>query len=213
MLDIKSQILAESKKWEDALIKYMDQDICKAYFGWGKEQEVLENKEFYFDFFLDLIGSTNAFSKVIEIGSYDGFWTQFLLKCKSIVSVDLFIKSGEAIIRRIGDKQNFTFYKTEGYELQGLESNSYDLIFSIDSLMRCAIAGYEAYFKEFYRVLKPGGRCLLHLPLDTEPGSIKKGFSNLTQQNIIDFSKEFEKVLIHGLRISHGIIVEFFKKG
>lgn len=53
---------------------------------------------------------------------------------------------------------NFILYTCNGIDLSNIESNIYDIIFSTIALQHICVHEIRYnYFKEFYRVLKPGG--------------------------------------------------------
>lgn len=114
---------------------------------------------------LDLLqASINGKTRVLEIGSFGGKWTQYMGNAKSVTCVDLFEESFDFIKERLPHFKHLHFYKTKGDELHGIPTSSVDLVFSMDSLpVRKPII--KRYFLEISRVLnKPGGAFLVYLP-------------------------------------------------
>ena len=105
------------------------------------------------------------------------------------------------------------FYKTSGNELYGFEKKSVDLIFSMDSLVRCPLSDIENYFKDFFRILRDCGAIYFHLPCNEKPRSVSKGFTSIS---IIEIKSLFLNVGFVGIEIDletleHGVIVKGYK--
>ena len=148
----------------------------------------------------------------LDLGCLAGKWTQLLSEySKEVICVDVFDYGFKIIRERHKDIDcELSFYLTSGDELTGIKDNSVDLIFSIDSINKDLPAGvYEAYFKEFSRVLSPWGFALIHLPKRLPEGKITQipdyegGFFNLKK------SCEINKLTLVGiddLELSNGEI-------
>ena len=103
----------------------------------------------------------------LDLGCLAGKWTQLLSEySKEVICVDVFDYGFGLIRERHKDLDcELSFYLTSGDELTGIKDSSVDFIFSIDSINKDLPAAlYEAYFKEFSRVLSPWGFALIHLP-------------------------------------------------
>ena len=62
------------------------------------------------------------------------------------------------------DTDNFTLYLCNGKDLDNIDSKKYDLIISTITLQHICVHEIRLnYFKEFYRVLKPGGMISLQM--------------------------------------------------
>ena len=103
-------------------------------------------------------------STAIDLGSYTGKWLPHLGKyAQKIICADLIDNNFSMIQERFKEEKfDLSFYLTEGNELSGIEDESVDFIFSIDSLVRCDGNILKEYFKEFSRVLKPNGKVIIH---------------------------------------------------
>ncbi len=150
---------------------------------------------------------------ILEIGSLEGKWTQFFLKAKKVICVDI-IKDGFKKFIKKFPKSNIEFYHTKGYELSGIPDKSVDIVFSMDSLMRSGVDIIEKYISESYRVIKDDGKICLHLPCSSQAGSIQRNFVELSieninqiclKNNIIDFEIDTDTIR-HGvlLKIGYG---------
>ena len=104
----------------------------------------------------------------------------------------------------------FNFYTTTGNELNQLEDKSIDLIFSMDSLVRVPNKTFILeYFYEFKRVLNKNGEVYIHLPCNSKISSVEKGFTSISKDQIINFSKIVNLTLIDfdEKTLSHGIML------
>jgi SAM-dependent methyltransferase len=150
----------------------------------------------------------NENSVVLELGAYDGYWTQFWLGAKNIICVDVMMEGFDLIKERC-PVDKITFYQTEGNELRGIDSNSVDIIFSIHSLMRIDRNDLEKYFLEFKRILKPGGKAIVHLPSISKRGCQMLGFTYLTPSHIKNIADgNFMDFRMHNNLLSTGVILE-----
>jgi len=148
---------------------------------------------------------------VLELGSYDGMWTQYFTTAKKIICVDLF-ENGFPLIQKRLDCENLDFYCTQGNELHGIKSDSVDLIFSIDSLMRADKKDIKSYFVEFNRVLKKGGTIFVHLPSTSHTASLALNFTLVGIGEIKKMCRQnFSQYSIHRKMLPHGVIVKAVK--
>jgi hypothetical protein len=77
------------------------------------------------------------------------------------------------------------FYVTKGDELNGISSQSQDLIFSMDSLVRCSYDQLCKYFEEFSRVLKKDGLMYIHINQGITPSPFWP-FPYISQEQLAD---------------------------
>lgn len=144
---------------------------------------------------------------VIDLGSLTGIWTARMLDAKKIWCVDL-NETGFKFIQKKMDTSKISFYKTKGDELLGIPDNSVDFIFSMDTLVRAPKSAIEAYFSEFNRVLKEGGKTIIHLPCTIKLSSNSRGFTRLSLQFILDMCKNNNfNTTINFSVITHGVLV------
>jgi len=146
---------------------------------------------------------------ILELGSLGGKWTQFLIKAKEVICVDI-NENGFDYIKNKLPFENISFYLSKGNELKGIESQSIDMIFSIDTLVRVNKKFINDYFSEFARVLKPNGKLLIHLPCDEIKGSLDRNFVNLNRKDILELciKNGFEQFEIDDKTIHHGVILK-----
>ena len=140
--------------WENVLCQSSG---FKQNLRWGNLGDPHEQEEMYIQIVERIQRYFDSESTVLELGSWDGAWTKYLLNAKKVICVDMYDLSRKKIMKRYDNPLNVVFYRTKGYELSGIPSDSVDFIFSVDTLMRLEKKNYEMYFKEFSRVLKGGG--------------------------------------------------------
>jgi len=100
-------------------------------------------------------------SIVLEIGPGNGKWTQFFTKAKEVICVDII--DLEKILREYFPDMNLKFFTLENdIKLDFLKDHQIDYIFSFDTFVHLAPECIEAYFKEFYRILKFEGCGIIH---------------------------------------------------
>jgi cyclopropane fatty-acyl-phospholipid synthase-like methyltransferase len=62
-----------------------------------------------------------------------------------------------------GNKENVRVLHNKDSSLSDISDNSVDFIFSIGTFVHLYIEQIYGYFSEFHRVLKSGGKCVIHL--------------------------------------------------
>lgn len=99
----------------------------------------------------------------LEIGPGHGRWTQALaLRSARLHLVELSPNCLEACRKRFRDVGHLIFHLTPGTELPGIEDASVDFVWSYDVFVHIEPADIAAYLGEISRVLKPGGKCVIH---------------------------------------------------
>ena len=96
---------------------------------------------------------------ILELGCLDGKWTQtYHGLANEVILVDLDKSIEPTLKNKFGNK--IRFYQTSGKELYGIADESVDVVFSMDTLVRCRRNIIFSYFREFSRVLKKRWRDL-----------------------------------------------------
>ena len=124
---------------------------------------------------------------IVEIGSGGGRWTQYLLRrARQVIAVELNPESFGYLARRFPDHADrLRFYPTSGYEMAGIDAGSVDLVFSFDCLVHVEPDGIAAYLQATERVLRPGGRAVLHYgDVDKPIAQANPGFSRMTRERM-----------------------------
>lgn len=134
---------------------------------------------------------------LLEIGSFVGEhipW--FQKKASKIICTELFKEAFLHIREHVKNLDKVHFELISGRDLRGIQSNSVDYIFSVDSLVRLTLGHYIEYAEEFYRVLRMGGKFLVHIALDSRP------YAGAHPAPPHTFSKEKLQKIHKGMKIS-----------
>ncbi len=83
-------------------------------------------------------------------------------RAQSITLVDILQENIDFCKKRFNGCNKISFYKNNGYDLRDLEANKYSALFSYDAMVHFELIDILTYMKDIYRVLKGGGRALLH---------------------------------------------------
>lgn len=158
-----------------------------------------------------LRGLVTTGSDVVEIGSYGGKWTRYLLHARHLWCVDLQGESLMALSLRFGPTPNATFYCTPGDDLADVPTSSVDLVFSMDSLVRTPLDAIASYLAEFYRVSRVGGHVLVHLPWDDSPGSRERNFTRLSRPWLLAHISQFRRADLDETTLKHGLLLHLVK--
>jgi len=99
---------------------------------------------------------------VLEIAPGQGRWTEYLVgKCASLTLVDLNKSCIDVCRDRFGSHPEIEFLTNDGRTLP-VGDASVDLIWSFGSFVHFDPREVDAYLGEFRRVLRPGGRFVIH---------------------------------------------------
>lgn len=105
----------------------------------------------------------NKDTAVLEIAPGHGRWaTSIVDRCKSLTLVDLSPNCIKHCQGLFADKDNVTYSVNDGQSLDVAGDGSIDFIWSFDSFVHIAPDVIRKYFREFHRVLVPGGRAIIH---------------------------------------------------
>ena len=100
---------------------------------------------------------------VLEIGPGGGRWTAPLLeRAREYVGIDISAACVEHCRKRFGNNPRARFSVGSGRDLADVLTDSVDVIWSFDVFVHINAAEVEGYLAEFVRVLRPGGRAIIH---------------------------------------------------
>lgn len=100
---------------------------------------------------------------VLEVGPGAGRWTETLVAVAgSLVLVDISERCISICRDRFGHIGTVSFYVTQGSDLAVVSDESIDTVWSFDVFVHIHGADIARYVEEFSRVLKPGGRAVIH---------------------------------------------------
>ncbi len=100
---------------------------------------------------------------VLEIAAGHGRWSEIMLPlCEKLVLVDLNPECIEYCRAKFSTATNIDYVVTDGSSLPGIAAGSVDFVWSFDSFVHMDPSVVEQYFHEIKRVLRPGGRAVIH---------------------------------------------------
>jgi SAM-dependent methyltransferase len=145
-------------------------------------------------------------SVVLEIGPGGGRWTQYLFDAKEIILVDLNPEFFPYLKQRAGElAAKLRFYQTAGYELDGINSDSVDFIFTFGTFVHIDPEGIDSYLGEMKRVLRRGGIVVVQYADKAKKAAReRKGFSDMNcdrMNNLVQ--KHGFKLHDHNLSLLH----------
>jgi SAM-dependent methyltransferase len=99
---------------------------------------------------------------VLEVAPGYGRWTEFMVgHSRSLVLVDLVANSIDVCRERFGSHPEVSFIANDGRSLP-VASESVDLIWSFGGFVHIDPKDVDSYLAEIRRVLRPGGRYVIH---------------------------------------------------
>jgi len=102
-------------------------------------------------------------SVALEVAPGRGRWTEFLVQHAAKVHLfDLNESCIEACRQRFAGADHVTYCVNDGASLPGVADESVDFVWSYDSFVHMEADTIAAYLGEFSRVLRPGGRAVIH---------------------------------------------------
>jgi SAM-dependent methyltransferase len=140
-----------------------------------------------------LLKNIEAGKTVLEIGPGAGRWTETLQKiAKRLIVVDLSDKCIELCKKRFSNCSNIEYFVNDGNSLNFIKNNEVDFIWSFDVFVHINAWDTERYIVEFSRILKKGGRGIVHHPKEGRLyGREDDGFRSNTSADM--FSRMLEK--------------------
>lgn len=86
----------------------------------------------------------------------------YIDRAENITLVDILEENIIICKERFKDRDNIVYYQNNGFNLEKLSTEKYTSVFSYDSMVHFELFDVYEYLKDIYRVLKRGGRALLH---------------------------------------------------
>jgi ubiquinone/menaquinone biosynthesis C-methylase UbiE len=120
-----------------------------------------------------LLPELSASKDVLEVAPGHGRWSSSMVGAvRSLTLVDLSQSCIDACRERFADASNVTYIVNDGTSLSGVADESIDFIWSFDSFVHMESDVIASYLREFARVLRPGGRIVIH-HADKRPIALK----------------------------------------
>jgi ubiquinone/menaquinone biosynthesis C-methylase UbiE len=162
---------------------------------------------------------------VVEIAPGHGRWTEYMVgRTGSLTLADVTASCIDVCRERFGQYDNIRYFVNDGRSLPGGNASA-DLIWSFGSFVHIDPRDTNAYLAEFARVLKPGGRFVIHhsgwpdwtlrlVPFTRRAGRpgrvvqhrIAHGFWKPGGDRVAMSSERFSKLArSHGLRVDHQV--------
>tara|TARA_A100001388_G_C28716607_1_gene474149 strand:- start:307 stop:1086 length:780 start_codon:yes stop_codon:yes gene_type:complete len=110
---------------------------------------------------------------ILDIGSYDGSFIKYYQSFKKIMLSDINAKSDI-----FPEDKRFKFFQLNGINLKNIPSDSVDVIFSIDTLVRIERKILKIYISDFIRIIKNNGFLIIHIPNIFHYNSLASNFTN-----------------------------------
>ena len=150
--------------------------------------------------------------RVLEIAPGFGRWTKYLIPaCDEFIGIDLSAKCVDACRDRFASAKHAQFFANDGYSLAAATDESFDLIFSFNSLVHAEIDVLTSYVPQVLRKLAPGGVAFLHhsnllaygnkigiqhgraqtVSADTVAELVKRGDGTILIQEVVNWGCEF----------------------
>lgn len=102
--------------------------------------------------------------RVVEIGPGGGRWTQVLKnRCAHVTVIDVSEKALTICRERFREDSNIEYLLSDGRTI-GVPTESTDAVWSYDVFVHINPVDARNYFEEIHRILKPGGRAVVHHP-------------------------------------------------
>lgn len=108
---------------------------------------------------------------ILEIGPGAGRWSEYLQKiARHLILVDISDRCISICQERFAADTNISYYTTTGSSLDFIPDNSVDFIWSFDVFVVINPTDINNYIEEFARILKPGGKGVIHHAHDNRYG-------------------------------------------
>src|SRR5258708_13678891 len=110
-----------------------------------------------------MLANLKPATTIMEIGPGAGRWTEALQSiARRLILVDLSDRCIELCRRRFAEAGNIEFHVNDGKSLGAIASDSVDGVWSFDVFVHIAPPDVDAYVAEISRLLRPGGRPVIH---------------------------------------------------
>ena len=136
-------------------------------YNWDKlGEEWTPSKNWKENFIINVINKyINSNSVILEVGPGGGRFTEFLIpNANKLWLVDVSEKCLKLCSDRFAPNINIQYIKLTEINLDFLENESLDVVFSFDVFVHLDPKNVDEYFGEFKKVLKPNGAIIINIP-------------------------------------------------
>jgi ubiquinone/menaquinone biosynthesis C-methylase UbiE len=110
-----------------------------------------------------LVPNLSPDKDILEIAPGHGRWSEVIAgSCKSLTLIDLSPSCIAFCQERFKGKDHISYRITDGKTLPDVADASIDFVWSFDSFVHMSADVISAYLSEMQRVLKPGGKAIIH---------------------------------------------------
>lgn len=110
-----------------------------------------------------ILRHTQVGAVTLEIGPGGGRWSEVLQRSSSrLILVDVSPAAIAACQERMHSATNVEYHVTDGSSLSMIADDAVDFVFSFDTFVHVAPTDARRYVAEIARVLRPGGRAVIH---------------------------------------------------
>jgi ubiquinone/menaquinone biosynthesis C-methylase UbiE len=160
--------------------------------------------------------------EVLEFGCGHGLITGAVGRfCKRAIGVDVsqaIIRVAEELNR---DVKNVSYIRSSGLDLKTIPDQSVTFVYSIECIQHIEKVHAVTFFHEFYRILKPKGRALIHFPDLTRSAELdawmqgtwkvqsERPYSELTMMRIRYYIPEEIRILLTYIGFSDVVFLDY----
>src|SRR6516165_1074738 len=102
-------------------------------------------------------------TRILEIAPGFGRWTKFVLPlCQNYLGIDLSLTCVRACQEIFAAATHAVFFQNEGLSLDRAPAESFDLVFSFDSLVHSELDVLDHYLPQILQKLAPAGVAFIH---------------------------------------------------
>ena len=151
---------------------------------WGATRQWLKR------FILPFIPHANPV--ICEIGPGSGRFSRHLIdRARMYYFVDYSDYVCDLLEKLFGSRENARIIKSRNSDIGTVENDSVDFVFSMGTFVHLFIEQIYGYFKEFYRVLRDGGTCVIHFANFMDDGGYDYFIEKLPKENEYDTCSAF----------------------
>ena len=104
-----------------------------------------------------------AQESIVEIGPGAGRFSEVLAeRARRLVLVDVTDEALRRCREQLGERPGVEYVRTDGASLPGVEGGSIDVVWSFEAFVHMQPVDVAAYVGDIARVLRPGGRAVIH---------------------------------------------------